>query len=243
MKYRLATASLFVWSFICNCSDEPKKFVEYHDNGKLKFEVNVRDGKWHGEALGYYESGALRGKVRFANGQKAGPSYEYYESGKLKIVSHYENDIQVGEMLEYFRNGRLYERSILDSSGNMVDFHRFDETGVSDFRFQFPLVYTLPKHPRLGQRTLVKARLGNADSTIGPGNFLITSGFNKEGDPIDTIYVDQADNHRGFSYEFTPKKPGKDTLRGILIFPAADEVSKPKRYRIEYLYQVQELPQ
>jgi ribosomal protein L40E len=57
---------------------------KYYRNGRLKSEVDYKDGKREGAARLYYESGQLKAEGTYQNGQLTGPVREYDEKGNLK---------------------------------------------------------------------------------------------------------------------------------------------------------------
>ncbi len=58
---------------ICKTNSLGKKngiFKSYHDNGKLKEEVNYIDGKMNGIYKSYHENGQLWEEVNYIDGKK-----------------------------------------------------------------------------------------------------------------------------------------------------------------------------
>ena len=58
----------------------------YHDNGKLKIEIQVTNGKPDGILKSYYENGELEFKSTYSNGKEHGIAQGYYKNGKLKFI-------------------------------------------------------------------------------------------------------------------------------------------------------------
>jgi len=52
--------------------EEPNNFtgqyLDWYNNGQLKYEHNYKNGKLHGKCLGWYESGQLRYENNYKNG-------------------------------------------------------------------------------------------------------------------------------------------------------------------------------
>lgn len=105
-------------------------FKDYYPDGKLKVEVNLKDGKWEGIGKRYYANGKLRTEGNYVNGNREGihntyhengnvwveKKYKngevkirkvYYEDGTLEGVGNYKNGKEEGLQKEYFRNGKM----------------------------------------------------------------------------------------------------------------------------------------
>jgi hypothetical protein len=223
---------------IANCSI-PDKEIVYYDNGQVKFECNLVDGKRHGIAKGYYPSGKLRGEVRYVDGKMEGVWYDLDEKGNLSERKNYHNDKMVGWYEIFHKSGVLLERTLFDSAGHPVDFEAYNEDGTRDRDFVSPVVYSTPDEITVGNKVSFFARLGNADSTrIKKGYLLIASGVDslRNNMPLDTIVEIESTNDLGFLYEFVPEKPGPSKIYGYLRFIDDDAkvISGPHRFVYEF---------
>ncbi|WBX74468.1 DUF3352 domain-containing protein [Tenacibaculum pacificus] len=61
-------------------------YKEYHDNGKLKFEVSLDDGLLDGKYKMYYPNGNLKLKGKYKNGKKSGTWRAYDEKESNLII-------------------------------------------------------------------------------------------------------------------------------------------------------------
>ena len=79
-----------------NDIDEEKPNTEthrkYYDNGKLKAEIQVTNGKPDGICRTYYENGQLMWECPYVDGKKQGISKHYDETGKIIKEISYDND-------------------------------------------------------------------------------------------------------------------------------------------------------
>jgi len=77
------------------------QMFENHENGQLKYEIEVEDGILVGNRS-YYDDGQLRGK------QTQFKEEDYYKNGQLRRKAHYNQDGKQDGLLEkYFEDGRL----------------------------------------------------------------------------------------------------------------------------------------
>ena len=77
-----------------------------HDNGKLRLELNYKDGKVDGSYKSYYENGELKIESFLMDGKKDGIHKTYYENGQLEQESPYKNDKRDGFARAYHENGQ-----------------------------------------------------------------------------------------------------------------------------------------
>ena len=80
---------------------------EYYNNGKLKFEYEIKNGKIEGFYRKYYENGQLEIETNYKNGERDGLYKEYYESGKIRSEFYYIGNQRYGLFKRYFENGKL----------------------------------------------------------------------------------------------------------------------------------------
>ena len=87
----------------------------YHENGKLKSEVNLKDGKVEGLGKSYHENGKLQSEGNYKDGKREGLFKTYFENGKLLREGYLKDDKEEGLWKLYHENGQL------ESEGNMKD--------------------------------------------------------------------------------------------------------------------------
>ena len=82
----LAIASMFI-----NSTAHAEVRKEYYDNGQVKEEANLKDGKLEGIGKYYYESGQLWEEGNFKDGKLEGITKTYYENGQLQAELNYSD--------------------------------------------------------------------------------------------------------------------------------------------------------
>jgi MORN repeat variant len=81
-------------------------FVEKFENGKLKYEITVKNGKKEGIETFYYENGAKKIETEYKNDKEDGVWKQWYESGQLKLEAHYKNGEEHGAFTQWYDNGQ-----------------------------------------------------------------------------------------------------------------------------------------
>ncbi|MAD11452.1 MAG: hypothetical protein CMC04_01855 [Flavobacteriaceae bacterium] len=92
----------------------------YKDKNIITIKVSYKDGKREGEYLEYYENGQLRFKRNYKDGKLEGEYLIYYESGQLKKKNNYKNGKRDGENIHYWENGQLYKTEIY-KDGELIE--------------------------------------------------------------------------------------------------------------------------
>lgn len=107
--------------FICftACKETEK---EYYSNGKLKFEINLKDSKFDGNYLEYFENGDLKIEGFFSEGLRQGSFTEYYPKGHKysKSETQWEDDILLYQK-NYGKNGNVV------SEGELLGSNKYGE--------------------------------------------------------------------------------------------------------------------
>ncbi len=81
--------------------------MNYYDDGSIRSEVPVKDGKRHGEAREYYENGKLAASIVYENDQKNGTSKWYYQDGILYQQAIFVDNKKHGLEKKYYNTGEL----------------------------------------------------------------------------------------------------------------------------------------
>lgn len=79
----------------------------YYKNGQLAYSATYKDDKRHGVEKWYYDDGALLRESAYINGEKNGIEKTYYRNGNLSSQANYENGKRVGITKTYYSNGNL----------------------------------------------------------------------------------------------------------------------------------------
>ena len=66
-------------------------WVNYWDNGQLRYEGTYKDGKHDGPWVRYYDNGQLFSKGTYKDGKKEGPWVEYHHDGKFVNKKTYKD--------------------------------------------------------------------------------------------------------------------------------------------------------
>jgi len=105
-----------------------------YDNGQLKGEVPVEDGKKNGLSRMWHENGQLFRKVNYKAGKKEGVGRNWYDNGQLKGEYNYKEGKRDGLARNWHYNGQLdFERNYInnerisekcfDEDGNKIECH------------------------------------------------------------------------------------------------------------------------
>lgn len=81
----------------------------FYENGNVKMEGEIKDGKRIGMWKSYYEDGSLWSKGEFVNGERNGYGENYYPNGKMREEGDYKDGKQVGKWKYYNEHGVLVE--------------------------------------------------------------------------------------------------------------------------------------
>ena len=85
---------------------------EYYNNGKLKFEYEIKNGEKEGFSREYYENGQLKKESCYKNGKLNGLCKQYYENGQLEIEATYKDGKIDALFKSYYKNGELEIESV-----------------------------------------------------------------------------------------------------------------------------------
>ena len=82
------------------------KTKQFHENGQLEEEVELKDGKANGKVKSYYPNGQLKDEGEFKDGKLHGTLKGYYKNGKLEAEMGIK-DGKLDEIKKYYPNGQL----------------------------------------------------------------------------------------------------------------------------------------
>ena len=103
LTFLLALTFLFLFSGSVYCQEEVKR--EYWDNGKLKGEIYIKNGKPDGMFTQWYESGKKKSKSHWKNGELEGLATDWFESGNKESESYRKNGKTEGMFTTWFESG------------------------------------------------------------------------------------------------------------------------------------------
>ena len=81
---------------------------EYYEDGTLKMEISVKDGKKNGLARSFYPDGTVKTALNFSHNEIWGPVKKFYKNGSLHEESYFENGKRNGKARIYDTEGKLY---------------------------------------------------------------------------------------------------------------------------------------
>jgi antitoxin component YwqK of YwqJK toxin-antitoxin module len=103
--------------------------TEYHGNGKLSIELNVRNGLEHGNVDFYFETGAKKEHREFNDGKKTGIWVIWDENGAKVAEASYKDDLKDGDWYVWNNQGiMLYEMHYTIGKKTGM-WRQWDETG------------------------------------------------------------------------------------------------------------------
>jgi hypothetical protein len=139
-----------------------KREVSYYENGQLKHQVILKNGKYDGLWIDYFENGTVHAKTEYIAGKKNGKNIIYFENGNLRQENEFKEDkLQVSK--DYTAGGSLEEIRIYDSLERVVDYSCYKENGSRDFRREKkdPIFIPVGDTLVLGETYPTLIRLGN----------------------------------------------------------------------------------
>lgn len=179
-----------------------KRGVSFYENGALKHEVILKNGKPEGLATTYYESGKVLSKVDWKEGKRHGKGVIYYENGNVQQENEYVDGVRCCISRDYTENGTLAQVTILDSMGRIVDYYSYKKDGTRDFSREKKDPIFIPQGDTLilGETYPTLIRLGN-----------------RQYDNIEVIIGDIEDPYMA---KKNPPLPKKDSLTSIINIKA-----------------------
>ncbi len=86
------------------------EYLEYNDDGSIRFSCNYVDDEREGECLYYFKTGKLKTRYMYKNGVVHGESTEYHSNGKVRKKTNYANGAAHGITEIYDENGKLLHK-------------------------------------------------------------------------------------------------------------------------------------
>ena len=83
-------------------------YKEYHPDKSYKVVGNFVEGKQDGKWVWYWENGKIKLEVNYKDGKVGdGKWVEYHESGKVKLERNYKDGKLEGKVVGYYENGQV----------------------------------------------------------------------------------------------------------------------------------------
>jgi antitoxin component YwqK of YwqJK toxin-antitoxin module/tetratricopeptide (TPR) repeat protein len=107
--------------------DEIQLVLNYYPSGIIMNEMEIKNGKRHGQFKRFHPNGELHQEGNYVDGEIDGVVKFYFDNGQFETLSNYEKGKQTGVYLDYYRD------SIPHIEGN---FENGKETGSWTFYFR-----------------------------------------------------------------------------------------------------------
>ena len=81
----------------------------WHPNGSLYYKIGYKDGELHGVNKTWYESGRVL-EIYFKDGKKDGTYKSWFENGQLSYQINFKNDLVIDDKVIYYnKEGAIYK--------------------------------------------------------------------------------------------------------------------------------------
>lgn len=137
--------------------------VSFYPDSTLKHEVMLKNGQPEGLGINYFQSGKIRSKTYWRNGKEHGANVFYFENGNIEQENYYEHGIRQGISKTYYKNGVLKQLTILDSTGRIMDYYKYDSAGrrILSKDSKQPIILSVSDSIIIGESFNAEIRLGN----------------------------------------------------------------------------------
>jgi antitoxin component YwqK of YwqJK toxin-antitoxin module len=109
--------------------DGIQKNYYWNENGQLKHEGNLKDGKKDGLQRSWYENGQLEYEKNYTDGKEDGLFKFWYDDGQLLFEGNYINGLRDGIHMNWYENGQLFILSKWKEGILYGKTERYKETG------------------------------------------------------------------------------------------------------------------
>lgn len=123
---------------ILNEKEKKVRHTTLYESGKKKMIILLEKGEYaDGKYDSWYENGVVKRQIEIKNGKLTGLCKEFYEDGKLNEEYHYENGKLDGNYKVFHRNGKLMSNS--DYRNGQIDglFEKWDEEGSLIAKYEY----------------------------------------------------------------------------------------------------------
>ncbi|MCC5908555.1 MAG: toxin-antitoxin system YwqK family antitoxin [Balneolaceae bacterium] len=114
----------------------------WHENGQLKMESELIDGKIDGKVIAWHDNGKIAAESHFKNDKQHGTFKEWDQEGNLISKKVYETGMPAGPQLTWDSDGNLIEEKMYqdgkphgthkkwDSDGNLLEKRLFEDGSI-----------------------------------------------------------------------------------------------------------------
>lgn len=108
-------------------SDSDRK--EFFENGQIKSQVPLVNGKRNGKMIDYYPDGKIRAERAFADDVQMGKTVFYYPDGQVQEVQYYHNGARVNGDSIWYPNRALQFAVTMQAGKKNGYLRKWDESG------------------------------------------------------------------------------------------------------------------
>ena len=69
----------------------------FFEDGKRKYEWNLKDGRDEGKQFGWYENGNKKFELNFKNGKEEGKQFGFYKNGNKRYELNFKDGVRVDD--------------------------------------------------------------------------------------------------------------------------------------------------
>jgi len=131
MPGRLFLCVLFA-SSLGGCSSTPQRFEERHENGRLRREGTLRNGKQVGRWTHYYADGTKKAEGTFEDDLQEGSWTYWYEDGRKEMEGAFDGGRRSGDWTYWHRNGSLRAQGRFEGDLETGLWTFWEPTGVKE---------------------------------------------------------------------------------------------------------------
>ena len=97
--------TVLLWSCGNRTTGEVVYETEYYEDGMVRMEGGMKDGKREGEWTAYFPDGKVQSTGTFKNGLRTGKATVYYSNGQLYMEGMYKEGHHCGKWTYYDEQG------------------------------------------------------------------------------------------------------------------------------------------
>jgi len=92
--------------------NENGKFTEWYKNGNMEYEGSYKNGKLDGKLIAWHENTTKRAEINYEDGSRDGEFTQWYKNGQKNTKGQYKNKRRVGKWFVWKKNGkRIYNKN------------------------------------------------------------------------------------------------------------------------------------
>lgn len=112
-----------------NGSSQSGHFIDYYDDGRIKYEYFIKKNKLWGTSKKYYPNGNIENVGNYWKGLKDGIWKYYTENGDIIEEINFYDDIPEGMHNNYFEGSKIKKISFRNSNGKIIYYRKYNKLG------------------------------------------------------------------------------------------------------------------